>query len=166
MGLSELWENLALVGGMNFMRYFFAGLAYLLFYVVFRRKWWMKGKYRRPFRVAADTARDFAFGAYPSMIFMGVFAGVAFLKRAGFTQIYTRFGDHSLWYFLFSVGVLIVMADTILYWTLYRLLHPTAVFRGSIDCTTVRATPRPGPRLLSIPWRPLYRAVLCRLSFF
>lgn len=118
----ELWKSLAWVGGMNFMRYFFfAGLAYLLFYVVFRRKWWMK-KIQSAFPGSRQIRREILHSVLSILIFMGVFAGVTFLKRAGFTQVYTRFADHSLWYFLFSVCVLIVWHDTYFYWT-HRLLH-------------------------------------------
>lgn len=124
----ELWKSLVLAVGMNFVRYFFfAGLAYLLFYVLFRRKWWMK-KIQAGFPASKQIRREITYSVLSILIFMGVFLVITLLRRAGYTQIYLRFAEHSVWYFLGSIAVLILWHDTYFYWT-HRLLHLKAFAR-------------------------------------
>lgn len=118
----ELWKSLAFAAGMNFMRYFFfAGLAYLLFYVLFRRRWFMK-KIQAGFPASRQIRREITYSVLSILIFMLVFLGIILLRRAGYTQIYLGFAEYPVWYFFGSVVLLILWHDTYFYWT-HRLLH-------------------------------------------
>lgn len=115
-------EKLAIGGLMHFMRYFFfAGLAYIVFYVLLKNQWASK-KIQAAFPKAKQIQREIYFSVLSILIFIGFLGMSTWLTLAGYTQIYTHFSERPVWYFILSVGLLIVWHDTYFYWT-HRLLH-------------------------------------------
>lgn len=124
----DFLKRLAIGGGMHLFRYFFfAGLAYLLFYVVFKNKWLSK-KIQASFPKSGQIRREVVFSLLSIGIFTAFLGASILMTVAGYTRIYFKFADHSVWYFIFSVVLLILWHDTYFYWT-HRLLHVKAFAR-------------------------------------
>lgn len=109
------------------LRYFvFAGLTYMVFYIWKKQKF---GRYKiqtaEPKKSAVSTELKYSI----STIF--IFATVTILILRSplneYTRIYKNFGDHSAWYFIFSVFAAIFIHDTYFYWT-HRLMHWKYIF--------------------------------------
>lgn len=105
----------------------FAGLAWLLGYVVFRRKWWHRKIVPRA-PVSADVRREIFHSAITVLIFGAVGAATLLMIRAGWTQMYMKLGKHSGWWFAASIVLTILLHDTYFYWT-HRLMHHPRLFR-------------------------------------
>ncbi len=110
------------------LRYtFLAGLAWLLGYVFFKRRWLhRKVIARMPER--AEIWREVRYSALSLVVFglTGAATGVA--ARAGWTQMYWRIGTHGWPWFWLSIGCTIVLHDAWFYWT-HRLMHDRRLFR-------------------------------------
>jgi lathosterol oxidase len=120
--MMDFLQRLAIGGGMHFFRYFFfAGLAYLIFYVIFRSKWSRK-KIQTAFPKGKQIQREITYSVLSIGIFITFFGISVWMTSAGLTKIYMNFSAHSVYYFLFSVILLIFWHDTYFYWT-HRLLH-------------------------------------------
>ena len=110
------------------VRYFLlAGLAWLLGYVFFRRRWFHRKIIAR-FPTSPEVRREMAYSAVSVLVFALTGAATVQLARAGHTQIYTRLAQHGWSWFWLSVALTIVLHDTYFYWT-HRLMHHPRLFR-------------------------------------
>ena len=121
----EYWRMIRLIGG----RYFIiAGIAFLIFYVLFNRKLFYKKIQHRTPRIK-DYSREIIYSAITISIFAAV--PVLILKNpaiAPHTSFYVRIDQHGWFYFFFAFPMMFAMHDTYFYWT-HRLMHHKKLFR-------------------------------------
>lgn len=111
----------------HFTRYvMFAGAAYLLFYVWFRRRV-IGRKIQAAFPKSADVRREIAYSLLSFLVFCGAGLLTAIFHKLGWTHIYSRIGRHGWPYFWFSLVALIFLHDTWFYWT-HRMMHWKPLF--------------------------------------
>ncbi len=106
----------------------FAGAAWLLGYVLFRRRW-LHCKVIPHFPRSSDVWREIRHSASTLVMFGVVGAATAWLARHGWTQFYWRIGKHGWGWFVLSIVGAIVLHDTYFYWT-HRLMHHRLLFRA------------------------------------
>jgi lathosterol oxidase len=110
-------------------RYFFlAGLGFLIFYVLLRRRLLYR-KIQSKFPRNSDYAREISY----SMITMLIFAFVPVLiiqdpAVVRHTRYYRQIADHGWFYFWVAFPLLFLIHDAYFYWT-HRLMHHRLLFR-------------------------------------
>lgn len=110
------------------LRYaFFAGIAWLLGYVFFKRRWWHRKIVQRE-PLSADVWRELRYSFVNSIVFGMVGAATVAMVKAGWTQMYWKMGKHSMAWFVTSIVIAIFVHDTWFYWT-HRLMHHPKLFR-------------------------------------
>ena len=104
-----------------------AGSSYLIFWKLLRNKLQHR-RIQQRFPTAARLWREtrWSFSTFAVYTLLG-FASY-FLYKTGHTRIYPKIADRGWPYFVFSVGVMIVVHDTYFYWT-HRLLHWKPLFK-------------------------------------
>lgn len=111
----------------NSIRYlFFAGFAYLLFYV-WNKKSFYRFKIQLRFPKRENISTEIKYSFISIFIFSLLIAGTVLLSRFGYTRIYKNFSQHSVWYFIASIFIAILIHDTYFYWT-HRLMHWKKIF--------------------------------------
>ena len=109
------------------IRYFlFAGIAWFLGYRLFRTRW-LHRKIIARFPESAEVRRELGYSLLTLVIFGIMGAATVTASRAGYTQLYWKFTDHSRAWFFASVAGAIVVHDTYFYWT-HRLMHHRRLF--------------------------------------
>lgn len=111
-----------------FLRYVLvAGLAFLVFYVLFKNKWTV-AKIQATFPKDKDYRREILY----SLSSAGIFGAMAWMVFFGplneYTQIYRDFSEHGVAYFFLTLGLMPFMHDTYFYWT-HRLMHHPKLFK-------------------------------------
>lgn len=120
-------ENIWLAFAASSLRYiFFAGLAYLLFYV-WKRKEMFRYKIQKEFPRVKMIRTEILYSLLTAQIFAVVIYLFVFGPVSSYTQIYTHIQERSLWYFFFSIVAAILLHDTYFYWT-HRLMHWKKLF--------------------------------------
>ncbi len=110
------------------IRYFLvAGAAWLLGYLVFRRRWWHRKIIARA-PLGADIRRELAYSLLTLVIFGAVGAATVLAWKAGYTQMYFRIEKYGWPWFFASIALTIVLHDAYFYWT-HRLMHHRRIFR-------------------------------------
>ncbi len=104
----------------------FAGVAYLLFYVFFRRKA-LGRKIQAAFPKSADLRREISYSLLSFVVFCGAGLLAMTFHRLGWSHFYGKIERHGWPYFWFSVAALIFLHDTWFYWT-HRLMHWKPLF--------------------------------------
>lgn len=104
-----------------------AGLAWLLGYVVFRRRWAQR-KIIPEFPDRAELRREIRYSGLTLLIYSVVAVATFWAAQQGWTQIYWRLDAHGAIWFWASVVLTVVLHDTYFYWT-HRLMHHRALFR-------------------------------------
>ena len=123
---SEVYTRaITLIGG----RYFIvAGLSFLLFYVIFRKKW-SGGKIQQRFPIYSDYLREIFFSVITIAIF-GI-VPVVFIFNENVSKYTLLYKDIAAmgWVYYFSVfPVMLFMHDTYFYW-MHRLMHNKVLFK-------------------------------------
>lgn len=109
------------------LRYFlFAGVAWVLAYLVFRRRWFHRKIIAR-LPQSADVRREICYSVLTLFIFGLVGAGTIYLSKLGWTQMYWRPDERGWAWFWGSVACGIVLHDAYFYWT-HRLMHHPRLF--------------------------------------
>jgi len=112
----------------NWVRYFIvAGVAWLLAYGVFRKRWRPR-KIIPQYPEASDVRRELGWSLLTALIYGLVGAGTFVLARLGWTQLYRRIDAHGHAWFWCSIVIAIFVHDTYFYWT-HRLMHHRRLFR-------------------------------------
>lgn len=124
MNWEFFFKQVWLIGG----RYsFFAGLAFLLFYVIFRRKWLYK-KIQLRFPENKDYLREFGYSMLTIFIFTTVtYPLIAVPYIAKYTTRYAEISEYGWFYYFALFPVLFVMHDTYFYFA-HRLMHHKKLF--------------------------------------
>jgi len=103
-----------------------AGLAWLLGYVIFKRRWFHR-KIVEHFPTSAEVWREIRYSAMTLLIFGAVGATTAYAARGGWTQLYWRIDEHGWGWFGLSILCAILLHDAYFYWT-HRLMHHRRLF--------------------------------------
>ena len=106
----------------------FAGLAWLLGYALFRRRW-IHRKIVEGFPGRADVRREIGWSLVSAAVFGLTGAAVLAAARHGWTRLYWRIGDRGWEWFWLSIVVTIFLHDAYFYWT-HRLMHLPALFNA------------------------------------
>ena len=123
--LGKLFVGIALE---NWLRYLAAaGLAWLLAYVFFRKKWWHRKIIQRD-PGAANVRRELGWSVLTVLVYGLVGTVTVLLGRGGSWRIYRDIDSRGWLWFGLSVLVAIVVHDTWFYWT-HRLMHHRRLFR-------------------------------------
>ncbi len=124
------------------VRYFlFAGVAWVLGYLLFQRRWaHRKIVPRAP--ISADVRRELLHSVRTLFIFGTVGAATVWAAKAGYTQMYWKLNRHGWEWFVASIGIAIVIHDTYFYWT-HRLMHHPRLFRISHRTHHLSTNPTP-----------------------
>src|SRR5262245_59380741 len=93
------------------LRYaFFAGVAWLLACVLFKRRWWHRKIVQRE-PLSADVRREMKYSLITLVIFGAVGAGTVWLFKAGWTQAYWRIEERGWGWFIGSIIATIFLHD-------------------------------------------------------
>lgn len=112
----------------NWVRYAFtAGIAWMLAYVIFKRRWWHRKIIQRD-PPAADVRRELGWSLSTAVIYALVGTGTLMLVKQGWTHMYRRIDSHGWPWFVCSIIVIIFVHDAYFYWT-HRLMHHPRLFR-------------------------------------
>ncbi len=105
----------------------FAGIAWLLAYVLFYRRW----KHRKVVQklpASSEIRREMLYSACSVVIFAAVGVLTFVLGKEGWTQMYRRTDQYPAAWFWLSIVCAIFIHDTWFYWT-HRLMHHRKLFR-------------------------------------
>ncbi|MES2569508.1 MAG: sterol desaturase family protein [Verrucomicrobiota bacterium] len=124
-GFYELTAGTTLMLALRYL--LLAGVAWLLGYVFFKRRWFhRKIIARHP--VGSEIRRELRASAISVIIFGLVGSLTVSAARHGWTQMYWRINEHGTLWFWGSIGCAILLHDTWFYWT-HRLMHHRRLFR-------------------------------------
>lgn len=141
------------------MRYaFFAGVAWLLAHVLFKQRWWHRKVVQRE-PLSADIRREMAYSALTLVIFGAVGAATFALKKAGYTQMYMKFGRYGWDWFFLSIVIAIFVHDAWFYWT-HRLMHHRRLFRWFHRAHHLSTNPSPWAAYAFDPLEALVQALI------
>lgn len=104
----------------------FAGVAWLLGYVMFKNRWFHR-KIISTLPQSSDVRREVGYSMLTLVIFGLVGATTLMAARRGWTQLYWNLADHSVAWFWGSIGCAILLHDAYFYWT-HRLMHHRRLF--------------------------------------
>ncbi|MHA3771019.1 sterol desaturase family protein [Verrucomicrobiota bacterium sgz303538] len=105
----------------------FAGGAWLLCYVFFKRRW-IHRKIIARFPDSSEVRREIAYSAISVVIFATMGSATLYAARQGWTQLYWRIDKYGWSWFWLSIGAAVLLHDTYFYWT-HRLMHHRRLFR-------------------------------------
>ena len=112
----------------NWIRYaLFAGIAWLLAYLLFKKRWWLRKIIQRD-PTSSDVRREVKYSLLTALIYGLVGSATIVLARHGGSQFYGRIESHGWAWFIGSIGIAIIVHDTWFYWT-HRLMHHRRLFR-------------------------------------
>ncbi|MCB9352419.1 MAG: DUF2147 domain-containing protein [Lewinellaceae bacterium] len=112
----------------DFLRYFItASTAYLLFWVIFIKKWEHRIIQRKALK-AKKMWFEFRYSISTVLIFALIGWGITQAKLNGYTLIYDQVDDYGWLWFFISIVLMVLLHDTWFYWT-HRLMHHPKIFR-------------------------------------
>lgn len=124
-GLGSTWVMGSLL---IFLRYvLFAGTAFFAFYVVWKQRFFSK-KIQRRFPKTTRIWHEIEHSLVTAIVFMLVLIGIYFLRKAGYTQMYSDVAAYGWGYLIGSFFLLTIIHDTYFYWV-HRLMHHPTLFR-------------------------------------
>lgn len=145
------------------LRYaFFAGVAWLLGYVVFKRRW-LHRKIIASFPASQEVWREVRYSALSVLIFGMVGAATMLAARQGWTQMYRKIDLHGMTWFWLSIGCAIVLHDTWFYWT-HRAMHHPRLFRWFHRVHHLSRNPTPWAAYAFSPLEALVQAAIFPLA--
>lgn len=104
-----------------------AGLAFLVFYVVYKNKWGYK-KIQLKFPKPKDYFREIGY----SVITMAIFSVVPYVLLnepvRKYTQFYGNINDYPIWWFWLAFVLMLLLHDAYFYFT-HRLMHHPKLFK-------------------------------------
>lgn len=110
-----------------FARYlFFAGPAFLFFYIWFREAYRVH-KIQPLFPDRRHWLRELRHSAATALVFALVFLLIYWMRMNGHTHIYLRVSDYGWAYLVVSFWILVFVHDTYFYWA-HRLMHTRRLF--------------------------------------
>jgi sterol desaturase/sphingolipid hydroxylase (fatty acid hydroxylase superfamily) len=114
--------------GIDVLRYaLFAGIPYVLFYMVFKSGLF-RFKIQQKYPAFQHIRREVLYSLSSMAIFTIVAVSVGVLQHYGYTRIYTDIHQHSIAYFVFSIFAFIFLHDAYFYWS-HRLMHHKKIYK-------------------------------------
>ncbi len=104
-----------------------AGLAWLLGYVIFKRRW-LHRKIIARFPPGTEVRRELRYSLLSVLIFGIVGAATVLAARQGWTRLYWKLDEYGWSWFWLSIACTIFLHDAYFYWT-HRLMHHPRLFR-------------------------------------
>jgi Delta7-sterol 5-desaturase len=124
---AELFEKAIKILSISTIRYFiFAGIAFLVFYVVMKEKWSHK-RIQKKFPGKEYMWYEFKYSMLNMLIFMITGLCIAIANEHGITKMYKNISDYGTGYFIFSIIAMIFIHDTYFYWG-HRFMHLKKVY--------------------------------------
>ena len=120
----EIAAGNTLAMGLHYL--FLAGLAWILCYVLFKKRW-LHRKIVLRFPESTDVRREIRYSCFSFLISGLMAAGTIWASRQGWTRLYGRVADHGWIWFWASIVVTIFLHDAYFYWT-HRLMHHPRLF--------------------------------------
>lgn len=114
-----------LIGGRYLL---FAGFAFILAYIIFRKQISIK-KIQQRYPKSIDYIREIGFSLTTIAIFSLI--PLLFIRNPAIrihTNYYTDINQHGLFYFIIAFPIMLILHDTYFYWA-HRLMHHPALFR-------------------------------------
>jgi sterol desaturase/sphingolipid hydroxylase (fatty acid hydroxylase superfamily) len=143
----------------QWLRYFIvASIAWLLGYVVFRRRW-LKRKIIPTFPAASDMRRELAYSVLTAFIYGAVGAGTIWLDGQWLHHLYRKVSLHGWAWFVASIFIAIVVHDTWFYWT-HRLMHHRKLFRWFHRVHHLSTNPSPWASYAFAPLEAFMQALI------
>lgn len=141
-----------------------AGLAWLLAYVFFKRRW-VHRKIIARFPQGKDVRREIFYSAVSVVIFSIIGALTVLAIRQGWTQMYSKLKMHSTLWFWCSIGCAILLHDAWFYWT-HRLMHHPKLFRHFHRIHHLSHNPTPWAAYAFDPLEAVVQALIFPLVAF
>ncbi len=126
----DFWKHPLLIllfvvslGSVIFLRYALVSIAYkkvLEKMTHTQRNSWLKK--------SSQMRKEIKWSMLSSLVFTVLCAVCLFFYQMGWTRIYEKTDDYSLWYFYFSPFILLLAYETYYYW-LHRWMHRPTIFR-------------------------------------
>lgn len=114
---------------LNLGRYFvFAGLAYLIFYYLFK-DYFYKDRIQDYFGKRKDFIREVLYSLQTTLIISGFALLISFTPLKNYIHIYTNMSDYPLVWTPLSFILAIFIQDAYLYWT-HRMMHHPRLFKS------------------------------------
>lgn len=112
----------------NWMRYaLVAGIAWLLAYVIFKKRWWRR-KIIQKAPTGADVRRELKWSLLTAVIYGLVGMATILIGKTWGWQVYRKIESHGWGWFVASIAITIIVHDTWFYWT-HRLMHHRRLFK-------------------------------------
>lgn len=159
-GFFELSLRSAAMVGLRYM--LFAGMAWLLCYVLFRRRW-LHRKIVACLPASGQVWREIRYSALTLLVFGIVTALTLHGAARGWTQMYWKIGQHSQAWFWLSIACAILLHDTWFYWT-HRAMHHPRVFRWVHRVHHLSHNPTPWAAYAFSPLEALLQAAIFPLT--
>jgi sterol desaturase/sphingolipid hydroxylase (fatty acid hydroxylase superfamily) len=112
---------------MGLRYFFFAGLAFLVFYVLFKHRF-SRIKIQKLFPKSRDYYREIGYSMLTMLIFTAYAVLVFRSPLTAYTKLYRDFSAHGIGYFILSIFLALLIHDTYFYWT-HRLMHHPKIFK-------------------------------------
>jgi len=144
--------------GVSLRYLLFAGVAWLLGYLFFKRSWFHR-KIIAKFPKAQDVWREIGYSALSILIFGLVGAATLYAVRQGWTQKYAKMGQFGMLWFWLSIGCAVVIHDAWFYWT-HRLMHHRKLFRWFHRVHHLSHNPTPWAAYAFSPLEALVQALI------
>ncbi len=162
---TSLLKTTLLVASEVALRYLiFAGLAWLLGYIWFKRRWFHRKIIAR-FPASSEVRREIAYSALSVLIFAVVATATLWAAKQGWTQIYRPIDRHGWGWFWGSIGCAILLHDTYFYWT-HRLMHHPRLFRWFHRTHHLSRNPTPWAAYAFSPLEGVVQAGIFPLTAF
>lgn len=136
----------------------FAGIAWLLGYLIFKRSWFHRKIIAR-FPSSNEVWREIGYSALSMLVFGLVGAATVYASRQGWTHMYGKISKHGLVWFWLSIGCAIVIHDAWFYWT-HRLMHHRKLFRWFHRVHHLSHNPTPWAAYAFSPLEALVQALI------
>ncbi len=105
----------------------FAGLFFLFFYKIFKSKY-NSSKIQVKKATKTDFYREIFYSLQSNLIITFLALLVFFTPIKNFTKIYFSISDHSIFWFIASLFLSLILQDTYFYW-MHRFLHHKKIFK-------------------------------------
>lgn len=149
----------------NWLRYaVVAGVAWLLAYVLFRKRWWRR-KIIQKIPTSSDVRREMKWSVLTAIIYGFVGVTTILAGKAWGWQVYRKIDSHGWGWFVISIGIAIMVHDTWFYWT-HRLMHHRRLFRVFHRVHHESTNPSPWAAYCFAPLEALVQACIFPLLVF
>jgi len=125
--MENIWQFFMPIAG-NLIRYFvLAGAAFLLFYVVFPRKF-SKNKIQLKWAQNKDFIREILHSVQTSFVIGATIGLFMFTPLNTYTNIYKDIAAFPIWWIPLSILAALVIHDTYFYW-MHRIVHHPKLYK-------------------------------------